>query len=250
MKPFLKFILISISILTLNACNYKVLKKDMVLFDKAFIPVLYAVHLGDMDSAEQAMIQLDKEWQRIKKEYPLTSTGNIDRSTLKHRGDLWLTEAECAIKDGEIEHALIQLDHMRYEWMDLRFRNDIDYFLDDVWDFEATLDIATQTAYDPMIDLRDWKEFVSECYDMKDAWEMVLINKETLNDFSLSKEQETRIINHHFKMNKEVDEFLTVVEVADLDLVREKIDTVKKQYLTYIQMFSANNKTESFLAKL
>lgn len=237
MKPLFKVPLIFAVLFLINACNQDDFKKDMVLFDKAFIPALYYIYLEDLDKAEFAFQNLKSEWNRIQDRYTPTTSKYKHWSDLVIRLERWMEEAECAIKDGEVKHAFVQLDHVRYEWMDLRYRKNMETKIDYIWDFDAALDIAVETAHDPMIELYDWKEFVTMNYEVADAWETLSTIPTLGEDLLLTNEEVQTIKEMELKMEHQIEEYLEVVYEADLEEIRTELIGVRNSYLDYLKVF-------------
>ena len=69
MKASIKHLLLVILFSSIVACQPYDLKKAMVHFDQAFIPVLMAVDQGDIYKAKSAVFYLEFQWQKLNNKY-------------------------------------------------------------------------------------------------------------------------------------------------------------------------------------
>lgn len=248
MRLALKYICTLSLLFIMSSCNEETLKPAMVDFDQAFIPVLYYTYVGDMESAERAMLVLDRRWKKLNSEFDKHAMSTHNGIETFQMVGTWLQEADCAIQNKDTLLALIQLDHARYEMVDFRWREGISYYLDKVWDLEATIDIAVQTVNDPMLDLMEWPEFIPMCYDVENAWkEMSKVQvDETLYGFSKSdKEQITlRLADLEFY----IQNFMNTIDCADSCKVAEAANLMEAAYLDYLYLFGDFESSKSYFA--
>ena len=143
-------------------------------FDKAFIPTWYYVGLQNVDEAKSSVFYLSFEWQQLENRYGKHLPGDEDWQETFRRVNDWLDEAFRAIDGNCFELAYNQLDHVRYEMMDLRRRHQIDYYLDYLFDFEDTMNEVLEVANDDMLCLMEWNEFESLVHRMNAQWQRAL----------------------------------------------------------------------------
>ncbi|RMH69145.1 MAG: hypothetical protein D6675_13555 [Gemmatimonadetes bacterium] len=143
MKYILRTIpLIIVLVFTLGA-KHDQLIKDMVKFDKAYVPALVFTNQNNVASAKKAMHALQTAWQSFKSTYytytindPLWQT-NLDEIELR------LNKAQEMIDGGNLTVAHNMLEAVRWSFQQLRARNQIDYLMDD---FTMYHDYMTQMA--------------------------------------------------------------------------------------------------------
>lgn len=240
-------ILISLILLPflIASCNKSSLIYAMADFDQAFIPVFYSVYVGDLESAEKAMVNLNIKWAELNQEYEKESSASHNWQESFHMIDAWLADANSAIINNDSLQALLQLDHARYELIDLRWREGIRYHLDKVWDLEATIDIVVETTSDPMLDLMEWEEFIPMCYDVERAWILVIEEPFQPNLFQFSENKLERLEERKQQLGNMIDVFMTTVECADSCKIHEAAKAMEVAYLNYLYLFGdfqgANN---------
>ncbi len=165
-----RFLLLIIGFLLVNACQTKDLQKDMIQFDKAYIPLLYHVYHHNAPAAKQAVFSLAFEWQKFNQNYKGHVQGSLDWTETFRMVDGWLQDAFIAVDANQWDLALVQLDHVRFEWMELRMRHRIPYYLDNIWEFQMAYDLVIEVAKDPYLCLLEWQEFEALVTDLNNLW--------------------------------------------------------------------------------
>lgn len=165
-----KILVIIIGLLLLGACEVKDIHKGMVQFDKAFIPVFYHVYHQDAAKAKKAVFGLAFQWQQFNQAYSQMLPKNEDWTESFRLVDGWLHDAFTAIDGNRWDLALVQLDHVRFEWMELRMRHRIPYYLDNIWEFQMAYDLVMEVAKDPNLCLLQWNEFEELVSDLNQLW--------------------------------------------------------------------------------
>lgn len=217
--------------------NVNVLLQDMAEFDKAYIPVLYYVRQGEMDNAKRAVFFLNHSWQKVNRKYKSLNPENDDWQETFRMTDAWLSDAYFSIDAMQPKEAYIFLDHVRYQMMDLRLKNNIDYYLDDVWEFEASLDLAEEVAVDQMLCLLDYCEFEDIVKDLNDQWKIVTKAKVDAELFDLNTD-DLKVLNNQ---KKSLQEAITVFNQAVQEMEGENLAMtatfLRQAYLEYLAGF-------------
>ncbi len=248
MQSIIKTLCILSLIFIISSCNNEVLKPAMVEFDQAFIPVFYYSYIGDMEAADRAMLLLDRKWQQLNIEFDKHAMSTHNGIETFQMIDAWLEEANCAIQNKDSSLALIQLDHARYEMVDFRWREGMTYYLDKLWDLEATIDIAVQTVNDPLLDLMEWPEFIPMCYDVEDAWKELSNTKMDERVFNFTPEQKKSLATRHADLAFFIKNFLDTIDCADSCKVAEAANQMEAAYLEYMYLFGDFESTKSYFA--
>ncbi|MEL6867092.1 MAG: hypothetical protein AAFP19_21895 [Bacteroidota bacterium] len=204
MRALLIFSLFASLLLLNSACHSSDLRDEMVRFDRTYVPVLYYVHLGDVDRAERAALVMDSYWKKLRKNYDQQNR-ELDWGGRWALVDGWIAGSKQALEEKDLFLAYNQLDHIRYELMVLRSQQAIPYYLDYLWDFEASMDMAVETALDPMLCLMEYKEFQALTQDLKTAWQEVvdfpldhriyLLDAQVRMELAYSRKEMTGLIN-------------------------------------------------------
>ncbi len=235
-------------IFVLVGCDGKEhLKKDMLQFDRALIPVFYYTSVGDFSSAQKAMYPLRSNWEHYQSIHHLKDKRLEGwEETIRRIGD-WLDEVDCALEEMDAYRAIVQLDHARYELVDLRLRENIDdYFLDYLWDFEASMYTAIDVANDPMIDLLEFNEFTLLTDEVMEAWNIVLRKGFDKDLFELNTEQTGKLNDQKDKLTDAVFLLLKAVETADRCQFADAAIALEPAYLNYLVMFGDFEAVESY----
>ncbi len=247
-NPKYYFILV-LFILTAISCNEKHVRNDMIKFDKAFIPVYYYTSIGELALAEKAMYPLMARWQHYQSPEHFGTIESEDwKETIRLVG-AWLEGTSCAIEERDAYQALIQLDHARYELADLRYRKNMDdYYLDYIWDLEASMYTVIDVANDQMIDLLEFNEFEELAEELEKAWVYVLNTPydEGLVDCTPDK---IRYINYQKeKFDIAMLELFKAIDSADRCKFADAALNLEPAYLNLMTMFGDFEATETFFA--
>lgn len=248
MQKTFKYLAFFSFLLILNSCKTEALEETMVSFDKAFIPVYYYSYTNDLDSAEKAMWVLDRKWEKLQAQFEQNATDAHNWQVSFQMVSNWLDEAECAINDKNADLALIQLDHARYELMDLRWREGISYYLDEVWDLEGVIDIVVQTTADPKLDLVEWQSFISMVYDVESAWSKVMDKTWETSYFDFTDTEIEEEKTRKLALGIAIKNFKTAVDYADRCEIQEAAMEMEVAYLEYIFFFGDFEATKTFYA--
>lgn len=249
MKVFFQILVVLFSILALNSCSDSAIKDSMIQFDRAFIPAWYCAYTGDLDGAEKAMIPLTREWQRFEQTYrdPIYQKGDWTES-VRLTGN-WIEEANCAIEDGDLRRALVQLDHARYELMDLRYLYEIDnYYLDAVWNLETTIAVAIETAEDRKLKLLEWEEFVDLSKGVNHAWQNLLREPFDPETFEMTEADRLMLARRKSDLNKAIQNYLKAVDTADGDRFEIAAKNMEPAYLNFLASFGDFEDMRTFFA--
>ena len=233
----------------LSSCVSPTIKKDMVLFDEAFIPAWYYAYKGDLDNSRRALLPLLNNWKKIEKKYNYQFIANEDRSEAMRLIGAWLDEANCAILDNEISHAVVHLDHARYEMMELRYLIGIDdYYLDKVWDLESSIALLIDYATDDKLGLLEWEEFKEVAKDMDKAWNEVLKAQIDQELFELTETQVLQLAENKLRLNIAIDNFQEQLETADGRCFGPAAEDIKPAYINFMKVFGDYKAIQTYYA--
>lgn len=228
------YLLLAISFLS---CSPEEIKEEMVLFDRSFIPVWYYVEMGNFQQATKAFNYLEEEWEIFKQSTtPYTRNVRQWKSSLA-RVDDWMATTQDAIATRDAELAINQLDHARYELMDWRWRWKLDYFLDKVWDLEASIDVAKSAALDPILDLLEWEEYQRVNEDIRQSWEQI---QNSQPDPRLHHLEETQIQDlnlRHSELDALLNAYLKEGQCLNTCEYEAAIESLHYAFLNYLKTF-------------
>jgi hypothetical protein len=239
MKKISRSFLFLLILTSFFSCTDDHLREDMIQFDRAFIPVFYYTSLGNVEAAEAAMYPLRAKWQHYQSSYHRQEREWSEdwKENIRMVG-AWLEDANCALQEKDAYRALVQLDHARYELVDLRSRAHVqNYYLDYLWDMEASMYYAIETATDPMIDLMEFNEFKMMSEEVSKAW--VLVQQKSIDEglFPDIAGQNLLLDERKSKLGMAVNDLLQSVKTADRCQFAEAAQAIEPAYLNYLALF-------------
>jgi hypothetical protein len=250
MKKLTRSFLFLLVLLSFLSCADDHLREDMIQFDRAFIPVFYYTSVGDVEAAEIAMYPLRAKWQHYQSIYHRQEREWSEdwKENIRMVG-AWLDDANCALQEKDAYRALIQLDHARYELVDLRSRAHVqNYYLDYLWDMEASMYYAIETATDPMIDLLEFNEFQMMSEDVSKAWALVLQKSIDEGLFPFGYEESRQLDERKNKLDLTVNALLKAVNTADRCQFAEAAQAIEPAYLNYLALFGDFESAKTYYA--
>lgn len=168
-----KLVFLGIGILLFQACvEDSDLNFRMSQFDKAFVPVWYFAYTDQAKAAEKAAFHLAEEWDNLRSDYQDVIGLQVDWTETYACIDDFMVQALQNIEYHETENALIDLEYIKFELMGLRARYDIDYYLDNVWEFQSAYSLVKELAATGYY-FKEWGEFDCLVNEMNDSWELL-----------------------------------------------------------------------------
>ncbi|MFK8006305.1 MAG: hypothetical protein AB8H03_08045 [Saprospiraceae bacterium] len=249
-------VLIIMLICSANSCEQKILEvenvllQDMANFDKAFIPVLYYVRQGEMDNAKKSVFFLNHAWQKFQGKYKNAQPENDNWQEIFRMTDAWLSDAYFSIEARMPQDAYIFLDHVRYQLMEFRRQEQLNYFLDNVWEFEASLDLAEEVAVDQMLCLLDYGEFEKLVEMVNQDWTKLNRPKNIATLFELDEAKMKILDSRKQKLKFTLLEFNQAVEEAEGENLAITATFFKQAYLDYLACFGDFISSKHYYATL
>ncbi len=224
MRPltYLFVLALAVSLWSCREIQMDPLKKDMVQLDQAFIPIWYQVNAQDSSLALQRMKRFENAWTVFRDAH----IGDVPESpdwqaNFRLMAD-WVKESQAAIEAHEWQQAYIMLDHFRYELMEIRGRNHIPYFLDQLWEMQMSYDIVQETLNDQMMCHLEWDDVEMQIRDLNDQWSYAAVAIPDIRYYDWDNEQIQRFFQIRRDVEQKMVQFNQTVECADqLELARE-----------------------------
>lgn len=224
------------------------LKKGMVHFEEAFIPTWYYSLKSDSEQARKSVFYLAFEWNQFHNRFAKQYPENPQWEETFDRVSGWLGDAYTAIDDNCFDEAYNQLDHARYELMELRRRNGVDYYLDYLYDYEIELVAVLEVANDPMLCLLEWKEFAYMVEEMNRYWTLADQQAFPNRIFNWSKEDIALMQLQKGTIQQQLEAFNEAMEGADQCKIIEAGGPLLTSYLELIILFgNFKQQTNTFL---
>jgi len=246
----IRFILIFLLASVYTSCVPNAIEKDMISLDQAFIPVWYYASFGDIESSRKAMYPLNQKWDRFQEIYQQSLSQNEDLAENTRLTSAWLGEVEQAIRERDVFKVLVYLDHTRYEWMEMRRVLNMDqYYLDKVWDLEASISLVQEVALDDQIQLYDWEEFECMALELDQAWEAIYVVPPAIQLIPANPADQKAFVLATNDLDEVIHTFLDAVNQADGDCFAYAARDLEPAYLAFIKVFGDFESTKTYLAE-
>lgn len=246
-------ILLTFSCIALLACSNSTsqqieLQKSMAQFDQAFLPMLLYTYEGNTVQAKKMVFYVEFQWQRLKNQHQNQIAEPDWKETFRSVSD-WLSDAYYAIDADCPELALSHLEHAKYELIALREQYDIDYYLDDLYDFQTTIDVVYETANDEMLCLLQWEDLEQQVTDANFAWQVALAQPfdKQLFEFDENKEMQRRIAMQ--AVSDAMGHLNEMLECADREQVALACKKLVPVFMQVLQLFGNFEESATYFAQ-
>jgi DNA-binding protein len=123
------------------------LEKDMVAFDKVYIPALVLTRQGNKAAAKKAMKLTAAEWKVFKKKHAADFKKNkadmVDLTIISQK----IADAERTVRaNGNLDYAHDILEGVRNSFLKMRQRNSINYYIDYTTKFSEPMETIVLIA--------------------------------------------------------------------------------------------------------
>lgn len=247
MKTFFQF-LASVALVTLMySCDKPGIKKDMVHFDEAYVPVLFHVYHNELEEASNSMYLLDARWQQFQSKYHFLFSKDLDGlERLRYIND-WMGDANDAILWDDQHTAMMQLDHIKYEMMEIRRSYKIDYFLDYLWDFEGALSMLSEASCDDNTLVCSDDEMAFLIDETQFLWEMVL-KAEKMHGSGDFKRIDVSQFEQYKKEVNENMKLVTAEKYGSYKNIETAVDKTFESFMNLLTLFGDFESAQTFFA--
>ncbi len=149
------------------------IQEDLVEFDRAFIPVWYHTYSDDLPKAVNGLPLLEAQWKNLKAGWKAEAPQDQYLDDIFTIIENRLEETADALSEHNLALAYNQLDHIKYELMELRRQQGIRYQLDDLYNFHEMVFHVICIADDDLLDLMEWREFERVVHEMNIGWTLL-----------------------------------------------------------------------------
>lgn len=243
----MKLTLILVLVFATRRMEAQEMKKDMVQFDQAFIPVWFYTYEGEILKAKASIFLLEFTWQQFRMKYADAVKAEEWRSTFD-RIDGWLGDAYYAIDANRPEIAFNQLEYVKYELRQLRRLYGISYYLDELYDFQDAATVLIKAANDPVLFLMDWYEFE----DLADAvhlqWRGVMSRFFDAELHGFDEQKLALYLARQKSLERALNHFVEMVECADREAILAASWEVEAAFNEILRLFGRFETLPTFFA--
>jgi hypothetical protein len=246
MKNFIRTTILLLATLLMTSAARRDVIPGMVQFDRAFLPALDYTLQGNTHEAKKAVFYLEFRWRRLRDQLAHQYPG--EQETLR-RVDSWLGDAYYAIDANRPYTAANQLEHVKYELMVLRGHYGIDYYLDDLYDFQRGLELLTEAANDEMLCLMDWGEFTALGKELRLEWQYIMKKPFDQELYYFDDQAVKRLTYEQRAMAEALYTFAKATNRADRNAVATAAKDLMPHYNEVLRLFGDYQSTQTFFAR-
>lgn len=223
------------------------IREDMVYFDQAFIPLWFHVYEGNMSAAKSEVFYVNFKWQQLKNRHGKSSSDG-DWQDAFCRAEEWLGDAFMAIDHNDSRLALNQLNHARYEMMELRKKYHIDYYLDEVYRFQEIVQAIAEVVHDDKLCMLEWNEVEAMIGRMNTTWVRITQFELDTRLFDVDRDTKEKLKNGQQRIADELLFFNLQLEQANQLLLAEAIRPLEKDALHQMRLFGKFDAFKTYYA--
>jgi hypothetical protein len=177
----------------------------MAALDQAYIPVLALTTQNDAAGSRKSMDVLLTKWNAFKATYytamPQDPQWKPDLDTV----DTTIKEANGMITQGNLSAAHTGLEQFRLTMLDLRARNNIDYFIDKLTRFHAPMETIVLAAVDKSPENVDVATIRKAYPDAVAQWNVVKTGKIDATLYGLTPDKMAQLQSHMANQTRAMD---------------------------------------------
>ena len=225
----------------LPAAAHADMKKDFVAFDRAFIPPLAITNQEKVNPSRKAMKILMQNWEAFKAKYYDANPQDPKWKEDFDHIDRQIQEAAKIVKSGKnLMAAHEALEEIRIITMELRKRNNMEYYLDPLTQFHTLMEAIFHTGQDNSPDdldqgmISDLKETVSEAQALWRKIGGIPFDKDL---YGFTDQMVAQMKQYHSAEAAALDKAQKAIETGDKKAIIAAAKGVKDNYAQMYKMF-------------
>lgn len=236
-------IFLFLGLLSLFSCNKNELVNEMVQFDQSFIPVWQTLYAIEFNKDTNDEVNLNANWQQLRQDWKILEEKfkneqmDDDWQESFRFIEQWMTQIDWALKRDDLQLAIICLDHVRFEISDLRCREEIDYALDKIWDYEISLSALLDVSREPQLAHLDWDDIAIIINDCNRSWTEVIAQDYNNKLFKMNSKQRKDLENQFVIISVQLNELNLLVDHGSTESIRAITDQLIDNYLEMLSAF-------------
>jgi hypothetical protein len=165
----------------------------MAALDQVYIPVLALTTQNDAVGSRKSMDTLLMKWNAFKGTYYTAMPQDLQWKPDLDTVDTTINSANVRITEGNLSAAHAELEQFRLTMLDLRTRNNIDYFIDKLTRFHAPMETIVLAAQDKSPDNVDVAAILLAYPDAVAKWNAVKAGKIDATLYGLTPDKQAQI---------------------------------------------------------
>ena len=246
MKFLSRVVCITILASLFTGCDTNEARKAMVHFDRAFVPLMIYTFEGDIHQAKRSVFYVEFQWQKLKKQYQ----GYLpEEAESLARINSWLGDAYYAIDANNLLLAANQLEHVKYEFMELRRKYGVDYYLDGLYEFQDAIALLAEAAEDEMMCLMEWGEYEHLLYQAMDDWQAIRAKKLDAELFEFDEARLRQLVAKQDAMQAVLDQYAETFSCANRKQLAIASQSLQPVFFDVLILFGNFEASQTYFAQ-
>lgn len=220
----------------------------MARFDKAYIPVLVHTMEGDSYKAKRAALYLAFEWQKTQTRYRAAYPANEEWAAGFDRIDDWISDALYEIDNNCAATAAGLLEHVRYEWVELRRMEDIEYYPDYWYEAQAAQAWLSNVFADEMMCQMEWEAVEEEVLALNVACKKAIDKRPDAELYQLDASRLEQLTAAQSALRRRLDRFNKVMDEAQQPQMKLACDAIAPALWSGVRLFGDYNASRTYFA--
>lgn len=235
-------LLVAITLIYMDASKKQAaLMQDMVALDRSYIPVLVYTAADDVSGSRKAMTNFLQSWEAFKQ-------SNIDMGKFDPAWDEdmdkvedYIQHADILINEGgKLLQAHELLEQIRDVMLEVRVRNDMDYLLDYLTRFHASMEVIVSTVHgktEATLSDHDIGVIEEELNTTEMLWQGVMSAKLDAKLFGFDKKQLKLIDAIKLEERDKIEQLRQALVVGDKAVIIKSALALKPPFARLFKMF-------------
>ena len=219
-----------------SSCTSPQFEKDMVYLDQRFIPVLYHAYHQNMEQTEIAMHDFEVEWNEFNGLYQDRYQDAYWQVSFELVSN-WLAEAKYFLNKKDAINTFATLQQISYQLNDARSTHQIEYWLDEVWNLERSLEFTMEVATDAML-CQNEQDLLNELKGEVDYnWQTLQTVDIDVHLFELDNNEISDLINQEKRFTEALVVMDDAIDKKDCGQITIAAQQLKYAYFEYLSVF-------------
>jgi hypothetical protein len=234
--------------LLFSTCTKKDIQKDFASFDRVYIPALSMTNQGEKEQSKTTMLSLKENWKAFKDKYYKYNSKDSQWEKSFNDVDQKIIQAdEIVNSDGNLSKAHESLEGIRTIFMELRKKNNMDYYVDYLTEFHEPMEAIVLTVKGKTPDTltnADIEKLQKLLPDALSIWNRLDSAKFDKSVFGFSDEK-SELMRKHIKQEFEsLNKLKDSIVSGDKKMIIQSAMGVKPNFVNVFLLFGADPKSE------
>jgi len=228
-----------------NAFGSTDMKIAMLEVDKYYFPVVYNLYNNDLVKAKSSLSLLQKEFVKFKSKLNEESEYCAFEFFLNEAEES-LSQCHSSLRYSDYNKTIFLLDKYRDQFVELRYKCNIDYVFDYLWDFEIMVEILNSSINHSPECEEDWSEYSRFCNEMLKSWNCYL-NLQSEFRYVFTERELKGLYLYQQQLQVNLIKLISFIEIKEWDSIVVQSELLVSDYINLLETLGGETLTYGFV---